>query len=340
MPHSAQVGQPQRVERLAQVEVGLARGDEADPRPPGARAGDRVQPAAADVLERDRQPGDLLAAFEFGQLGAEQLRARAVTVGDEPAGHPVAQVGRLPGHVGQVGGGGAVGDGGGDLDRRPQAAGPRQLDRVQPVQQDLGRVGRVERRQAEVGQREFGRAGHGGGLGGRVVAHQRDRAAGRRGPDQVGVPQRVGGPVEPGRLPVPDAGHAVVERVADPARLARPAEQLGARYRGRGQLLVHPRLMGDPVLPQQGGLPGQLQVVAGQRRSLVAGHVGGRPQARPLVVPGPVEQHPDQRLDPGEEDGAVLALIALVQRGDLQSRHSANLRVVVARYRSLAVAVP
>ena len=61
-------------------------------------------------------------------------------------------------------------------------------DPERTVQQDLGRVSRVERRHREVGQGQLGRGRHGGGLGGRVVPDEGDRAAGRGRADQVGVP--------------------------------------------------------------------------------------------------------------------------------------------------------
>ena len=88
------VVEPERGQRLAQVEVGLARGDQADPaRRPAPVI--RVEAAAADVLEGDGQPGELLAALELGQLGAEQVRGRPVARRRQAV-RQVRQIGGLP----------------------------------------------------------------------------------------------------------------------------------------------------------------------------------------------------------------------------------------------------
>jgi hypothetical protein len=136
------------------------------------------------------------------------------------------------------------------------------------------------------------------------------------------VPQRVGGPVKAGCLAVPDAGHAVVLGVTD------PAGQLGPGHRRRRQLLVEAGLVQDAVLAEQVALAGEFEVVAAKRRALVTGHVGGRRETVLPVVAGAVEQHADERLDPREVDRPVLALIALVEAGHARAegcRHEVTL---------------
>ena len=261
--------EPERGERLADVQVGLAGGHEADPG--AARPRDDVEAAAADVLDGDGQPGELLAALQLGELRAEQAGPRLVAVGAQAA-RQVRQVGGLPVRA-DLGGGRAVGHGGDHLHGRPQPAGAGEFDRVHAVDQGLGGVGRVEGRHGEAREGHLRRARQGGGLGRRVVADECHRSPGRRGPDHVRVPQRVGGPVQAGRLAVPDAGDAVVPGVAD------AAGQLGAGHRRRRQLLVEARPVHDAVLAEQVAVAGELEVVAAERRALVAGHVGGRREA-------------------------------------------------------------
>ena len=84
VPFEVVLRQPERGEGLADVQVGLAGGHQADPG--AARPRDDVQAAAADVLGGDGQPGELLAALQLGELRAEQAGPRLVTVGAQAAG--------------------------------------------------------------------------------------------------------------------------------------------------------------------------------------------------------------------------------------------------------------
>ena len=215
------------------------------------------------------------------------------------AARQAGEIGRAPGPDRRRGR--AVGHHRRDLQGGPQAAGPRQLHGVLSVLEDLGGVGRRKGRQAEVGEGEFGRAGDGRRFRRRIVTGQRERATLRVRADEVRVPQRVGGPVETGRLAVPDAGHARIAQLADLTR------ELRAGHRGRGEFLVQARLRHDGVLSEQRGVARQFEVEAAQRRALIAGHVGRRGPPGALVGPRPVEQHAHQSLDAGQVDGTLLA---------------------------------
>ncbi len=114
--------------------------------------------------------------------------------------------------------------------------------------------------------------------------------------DQVRVPQRVRRAVHSGRLAVPEAGDAGHPRVLV------PGHQLGPLHRGRGELLVHRRAEHDVVLGQQLLAPLQLQVQAGQRRSLVARDERRGVQALSPVGPAHVDDQANQRLHPGQRD--------------------------------------
>ncbi len=294
--------EPDRGQRLAQREIAGAGGDDADPR--GGRAGDRVDAAAARVLQGEGQPDLMERALQPGQGGPEQVRGRPVRVRGEAA-RQAGEIGRAPGRDRRRGR--AVGHHRRDLQGGPQAAGPGQLHGMLPVLEDLGGVGRREGRHAEVGEGEFGRAGDGRRFRRRIVTGQRERATLGVGADEVRVPQRVGGPVQAGRLAVPDAGHARIAQIADLAR------ELRAGHGGRGELLVQAGLGHDGVLGEQRGVARQLEVEAAQRGALIAGHVGRRGPPGALVGPRPVEQHAHQRLDAGQVDGPLLAAVAILE---------------------------
>jgi hypothetical protein len=123
----------------------------------------------------------------------------------------------------------------------------------------LARVGRIEGGELQGGQRGLGRRRQGGGLGPRVVADDGEHAAGGRAPDVVGVADGVGRPVEPGGLSVPHADNTIE------AGRRHLAHQLGAQQGGGRQFLVHRRLVHDPVLGEDVGVPLQFHVQDAER---------------------------------------------------------------------------
>ena len=152
------------------------------------------------------------------------------------------------------------------------------------------RVARVEGRQLQGGEGFGGRRG--GGLGPRVVADHGQHAAGGGAADVVGVADGVGGPVQTGRLSVPDADHPI-----EAGRTR--AHQLAAQKRGGGQLLVDPRLVDYPVLARSIGVTLQLDVQDAERE-LDSRRRGGPPQPNAAVPPSWAIKL-DQRLHPGQK---------------------------------------
>jgi hypothetical protein len=293
-------------ERLAQVVEGLAGRDDPDP-VVGPGADDPVEAVERGVAQGDVGADAVAAALQLGQRGLEELRGRLV--GERAAADQQLGQHRLDPVGVHLRGPGAVGDVGHDLERGPQPGCPRHRDGVLAEVEHVLRVGRVERGDPQVGQQELGRPRHGRRLRGRVVADERHRPAGRVGARHVGVPQRVGGPVQPGRLPVPEPG----DPVDAPVRGA--ADVLGALHGGGRQLLVDRGPEDDVVRVQQLPAPPQLQVVAAQWGALVAGDEQRRAPPGPPVGPADVEREPGERVHAGQVDGAVLEPVAVVQDG-------------------------
>ncbi len=301
-PRQVVVVQAEDAERLAEVQVGLARRDDPDPAVrPGAA--DPVDAAGAYVLHRHWEAHVEQVALQPRELAAEQAGAGAVRVrpGRTERGRRRRRRVPVPADDRGVRGVGDVGD---HLHRRPDAAGTRQFHHVQPVVQQILRIGGVEGRHGEVGKGELGRAGHRGRLGVRVVAHQSHRTTGGVGAGEVGMPERVARPIQPGGLAVPPAHHT-----ARPPR----ARELAAHHRRRGQLLVQPGPMHHVVAGEQARAPGQLQIEPGEGRTFVAGDERRGVHPSLPVLPDHVEQDPHQSLYAGEIDGPLLPEVAVVQ---------------------------
>ena len=226
-------------------------------------------------------------ALELAERGVQQPGGGRVRPGArrDPRGRPVR---------GQVDRGRSVRDRGDDLQPHPQPRCPGQLDRVPAEIEHVLAVRRVQVRDGHVGQRAVRRAGQGRGLGGGVVADQDQRAAPWVGAHQVPVPQRVGGPVQAGRLAVPDAEHPVAGGAGE------RAGELAALDRGGGRFLVQSRDERDIVRVEQLLQPAELLVVAGQRGPLVPGDERPDVQAGGQVAPVLVDGQPGQGLDPGQ----------------------------------------
>ena len=297
-PHA--VGVAEAAQGFLHGEGGRAGADDADLRRSVA-AGDAVEAAVAGVPLR---PVEALA--DAGRLQRVQVRAEQVRRGRVPAGGRRGRGGR----PGQLHRRVAVGDGGRDPQRGPQARGPRHPCGVDAQLQGLTGIRRDEDGHAQVRQDAFRRRRHRRRLRERVVADDCDGAARRRRAREVGVPQRVDGPVQAGRLAVPVADDAVDAL----AQRARGRGQLGAGHRGGAELLVDRRLVHDVQIPEQRGAAGQLEVVAAERRSLVAGDEGGGGQAAGPVRQRPVAHHAHQGLDAGQLHRAGLRRVPVRQQ--------------------------
>ena len=189
----------------------------------------------------------------------------------------------------------AVADRGDELEGGDHAEPAAQGDGVGAEAQDVLHVGGVEgghpaRAQGPVAGPWGDRA-----LGAVVLAAQQDHGAAARGAGEVGEPGLVRDPHGAVGLPVPEGVDVAGGRV------------LAAEHgRGRG-LLVDAELMdGAAQLVEPVELLDHGQVEAAEGRALVAADPGPVDRAaRFAVVSLLVQEQPDDRLDTGEEDGAV-----------------------------------
>ncbi len=178
------VVQPEVPAGLAQVEVRLARRDDAEAvvRPV---QGDPVDVVLARVGERGRHTGVDERAFQLQDAGAVEVGGRDVHVGTtvelrrhHDRRHPT---------WGDEGRAGAVGDARRHLECGPQARAARERHRVHAEVEDLLYVAGVEHRHHDGGRWELGGARCGGRLGGGVVPDDGHRAA-RPGSCRTGWP--------------------------------------------------------------------------------------------------------------------------------------------------------
>ena len=297
------------LERLADIEVGLAGGRDPEPRP--VRVPHRaVEPVGAaerpDRLELALIEPLLLLLRRVRPADPETLGGKDGIVGDDdpdPLGVDLHRGGGLDGVVDA-------------LQRGPAAAVARERESVEAVVEDLLHAGRVEHRNGGVDHRVLAVVRGGGRLAGVVVAEQRHHPAEPRRPGEVRVAQRVARAVDARSLAVPQAEHAVVRALAVELGLLR------APAGGGRNVLVDAGLEHHVVLLQVRLRPIELQVEPAERRAAVAADVAGG------VVPGRevpaalVEHEPHQRLDTGEEDASVLAgvLVVEVDGGELYGR--------------------
>src|SRR5438477_9384898 len=144
---------------------------------------------------------------------------------------------------------------------------------VEDLLQRAGEHGRDLQR----GERRLAGARQRRGLAARVVADEREHAAGGGGAGEVRVADRVHRAIEPRVLAVPDADHAVVLRVGQPHRELRPVDG------GRGELLVEAGDEVQEVLSGDAAQAHDLLVQAAEGRALVAGGERGRAYAAARV---------------------------------------------------------
>ena len=223
------VGEAEQAERLAQLVVRVAAGGDADPVALG-RHGDAVE-VVGDAVAAGQLGADLLElALHLQRVRRQQPAAR---VGHEDLAVELHRRHDGPDAIGvDVDRAGAVGDRRDELEADPDAAGAGQRDGVAAEVERLLHVAGEQDRHVQVDERGVARARQRRRLGGRVVADDRHHAAvaGRAG--EHAVADGVAGPVETGRLAVPDADDAVVALVVE------RVDELAAHHRGGGELLV------------------------------------------------------------------------------------------------------
>jgi len=190
-PHArlSGVGDPEAGQGFEDVEVALARADDAE-RGSGPGAGDPVQAVVPGVLLGGGQAplgdeGLLVGHGVRADRGQRPVRPRAA-VDDHVTGVARVVAGRV-----EVDGPDAVGDRGDDLQPDPGAAVAGEPESVHPEVEHVLLVAGEQHRDAGVGEGVLAVARQRGGLRARVVAAEHDRAAVRPGAHRVGVLQRV-----------------------------------------------------------------------------------------------------------------------------------------------------
>ena len=303
-PHRRRVAEAEVHERLAQVVVGGARGDDPEPGA-GPVVRDRVEPVQARVLPGKLEPDTGQRALELERLRREQVRGWPVHVGPAvPLEHRRQRRHAVEPDLDR---GGRVGDRRHDLERRPQTRGARARDRVPAEIDDLLHAARREHRNVQRGEQRLRGARDRRRLARRIVAAQREHAATRIGADEVAVADRVGGAVDSRRLAVPDAEHAVEARAGQ-----RPGE-LRAPHGRCGELLVDRRLQDQLVLGRERSESPDLAHESRERRAGIAGDQRGRPQPGADVGAMLIEQDSHQRLHAREEHAAFREEVAVLE---------------------------
>ncbi len=145
--------EPEDTQGLAQVEVRLAGGDQAE-LGERAEALDLVQPVGLSVGARGVQPDALAGSFHLRQVRLQQARVDLVLESR------LGQDGRYA-IVVELDLAGPVGDIRDDLQCDPQAAAARHRDGMRPQVEHVLRIGRVEDGHPEVGEQDLGGAGKG-----------------------------------------------------------------------------------------------------------------------------------------------------------------------------------
>ena len=202
----------------------------------------------------------------------------------------------------------------GDLERGPQAADPAHDRGVHAEVEDVLGIGRVERRDVEVGERHLRRAGDGRTLGCGIVADERYGTAVGMRADEVGVAYGVGCAVEAGRLAVPVADDAVALLAVVVGReRAECRGELRSHDRRRGEFFVETWAVYDVEGCEERLTSHEFEVEACERRAFVAGDERRRAQILSPVDAGAVGDHPDERCDPAEEDRTFFAGVSVVE---------------------------
>ena len=181
-----------------------------------------------------------------------------------------------------------------------------------------------EHRHLEVVEGDLGMGRQGRRLGLGVVAGQRQHAAVPSDAREVRVAEDVAAPVDPRRLAVPHAEHAVVARAAVEVR------ELAAEHGGGAEVLVHARDEDDLVLAEEAAVALDRLVEPAERRSSVPGDQGRRVEAAAAIRAVLVEREADERLDAGHEHAAGLESVLHLEGegvGGLQGRFHAALPV-------------
>ena len=283
-------------EGLAQVVVGLARGDDAKPRV-GVRKHDLVEIVLARVAFGDLEPSGVERLLHLQRLGPHvhaqvHVRRKGLAVEHQVGRDELEPLGR------HLGGTGAVGDVGDDLQADPQPRQPRHQVAMQPEVENLLHVAGVQRGHADVEQHRLGLAAQRRGLAARIIADHRDDTAVLVDARIVGVLERIAAAVHARRLAVPHAGDAVELLVAH------GVQHLRAPHRRGSQVFIDAVDELDVVFEQQLLLLDQRRVEHTHRRAAVARDEHAGLETAACVGAHLVECQAHQRVDAAEVDDA------------------------------------
>ena len=312
------------VERLADVEIALAGGDDADLRIAAARGDGAVELVGAHEGEH----GVALVIVQ-----ARFLRQDRIVEADIEAALRHAEIGRrddidaLQARIDRRRGLDRLVHG---LERGPGAGEARHRPAVEAVIEHLLHAGGVQDRDHHVDEVIFGLVRGGRGFGGVVVAHQRQHAAVFGGAGEIGVAEHVAGAVDAGPLAVPHAEDAVVLALAAQLGLLR------APYRGGGEILVDAALEADVALFEKRLGAQELAVETAERGAAITGDETRGIEAVAAVELLLHQAEPHQRLEAGHEYAALAEVVFVVEL-DVAQRHYAGLlphRRAVCPYRA------
>jgi hypothetical protein len=309
-------------QRLPHVEVRLAGGDDAEPRP-RAVVRDVVQPVRARVREHRREAQVVDAPLHRQRL-VGQPQPQASGRQREVLGEAHGDARRVHAHrrrafdrVVEC------------LERKPRARVPRHREAVHAEVQvflhaarhEHGNERRVEHRLALRG--DGGRARH------VVVTADEQHAAKRRGARRIAVQQRVARAREARPLAVPHAEHALVARVRVERHLLRAPD---AHHR---ELFVLARLEMDVMLREEVVRLPQRLVHVVERRALETRHEARRVEAGRRIAHALHDEQSRERLNAIQVDAAALQRVLVVEL-DVGELHGV-LRWRVTRYWTLAL---
>ncbi len=293
---------PEVVQRLAHVEIGLAGGDDAEA-PLGAvdhRPVQMIGPGEGQCRIELAAVQSLLLLHHVQSAVPADIEAvgrhlEVVRPGDDDAlGVDVA--GRRGFH--------RIGDA---LEADPAAGIARHGPAIEAEVQELLHAGRRERRHHRVHEGVLALVRGGRGLGRMVVAGQQQDAAVLGAAGHVAVPEDVAAAVDARPLAVPHGIDAIDRRIAEKVGL------LGAPDRRRRQVLVQARPEDDVVLVKQVlGFP-QLLIQPAQRRAAVAGDVAAGVEADRAVTLLLHQRQAHQGLGAGQEDAPALERVLVVK---------------------------
>ena len=295
--------EPEVVQRLHRIEVGLAAGQDAEPGV--GRIDDGTVQAVGPHIRQRRVPlvveePRLLVERGIGPADVEPMRV-VVRIREVLGDQDLHAVGV---DLDRCGGLDHLGHG---LHRDPQAGPARHRPAMQTeVEVFLDRRG-VEHRQAAGLEDVVRLVRQRGALRTVIVAGQHQHAAMARRACCVRMLEHIAASVDARPLAVPHREHAV------DLGSGRQAELLRAPDRGRREVFVQPGLEHDPVLLQMiAGLPERL-VDTAQRRTAVAGHEARGIQTGTSVAFALQHRQTHQRLRSRHEGAAALERVLVVE---------------------------